>query len=149
LPLRLLLPFSDYGSTAPVCGLSDMRSIELIGKVQDELPGYGYRRVTRELHVRDKKNMGDRDLLLRVFVPIVKNSRQNSLARSEMLQIARGILYRTMRVIFRIAFYSGMRLSEITRIKENVEALRLPVFAFSDSQNGDLGLVPMHPRCWG
>jgi putative transposase len=33
-------------------GLTDARIVELIGDIQDELPGYGYRRVTRELRRR-------------------------------------------------------------------------------------------------
>lgn len=41
-----------YRSTSAVDGLSDERLIEMIGDVQDELPGYGYRRVTRELQRR-------------------------------------------------------------------------------------------------
>ena len=41
-----------YRSTSAVDGLSDDRLVELIGDVQDELPGYGYRRVTRELQRR-------------------------------------------------------------------------------------------------
>jgi putative transposase len=41
-----------YRSTATETGLSDARLIDLIGDIQDELPGYGYRRVTRELHAR-------------------------------------------------------------------------------------------------
>lgn len=38
-----------YRSTAQAAGLSDERVVELIGDIQDELPGYGYRRVTHEL----------------------------------------------------------------------------------------------------
>jgi putative transposase len=41
-----------YRSTASALGLTDRRLVELIGDIQDELPGYGYRRVTRELHAR-------------------------------------------------------------------------------------------------
>jgi len=41
-----------YRSTPPVEALGDERLIELIGEIQDELPGYGYRRVTRELQRR-------------------------------------------------------------------------------------------------
>ena len=41
-----------YRSTAAIEDLSDERLIELIGDIQDELPGYGYRRVTRELQRR-------------------------------------------------------------------------------------------------
>ena len=38
-----------YRSTEAEVGLSDTRLVELIGDIQDEFPGYGYRRVTREL----------------------------------------------------------------------------------------------------
>lgn len=41
-----------YCSTATDAGLSDARLVDLIGDIQDELPGYGYRRVMRELHAR-------------------------------------------------------------------------------------------------
>ena len=39
-----------YRSTAAETGLSDARLVDLIGDIQDALPGYGYRRVPRELH---------------------------------------------------------------------------------------------------
>ena len=39
-----------YRSKRRRIGLSDERLIELIGDIQDEFPGYGYRRVTRALH---------------------------------------------------------------------------------------------------
>jgi putative transposase len=41
-----------YRSTAATGDLTDERLVGLIGDIQDELPGYGYRRVTRELHRR-------------------------------------------------------------------------------------------------
>lgn len=41
-----------YRSTAQAAGLSDKRIVELIGEIQDDLAGYGYRRVTHELHRR-------------------------------------------------------------------------------------------------
>ncbi len=41
-----------YRSTSKTEGLTDQRLVGLIGDVQDELPGYGYRRVTRELQKR-------------------------------------------------------------------------------------------------
>jgi putative transposase len=41
-----------YRSTAHTLGLSDERVVELIGHIQDEMPGYGYRRVTHELRRR-------------------------------------------------------------------------------------------------
>lgn len=41
-----------YRSTAQSTGLSDQRVVELIADIQDELAGYGYRRVTHELRRR-------------------------------------------------------------------------------------------------
>lgn len=41
-----------YRSTAQAAGLTDERIVELIGSIQDELAGYGYRRVTHELRRR-------------------------------------------------------------------------------------------------
>ena len=35
-----------YRSTSQVLGLTDEHLVELINGIQDELPGYGYRRVT-------------------------------------------------------------------------------------------------------
>ncbi|MDQ3185197.1 MAG: IS3 family transposase [Pseudomonadota bacterium] len=41
-----------YRATAMGSGLTDNRLVELIGDIQDEFAGYGYRRVTCELRVR-------------------------------------------------------------------------------------------------
>ena len=41
-----------YRSTARASGLSDARVVELIGEIQDEMAGYGYRRITHELRRR-------------------------------------------------------------------------------------------------
>jgi putative transposase len=41
-----------YRSTARAVGLTDEHIVELIGCIQDELAGYGYRRVTHELRRR-------------------------------------------------------------------------------------------------
>jgi putative transposase len=41
-----------YRSTTENVDLSDEHLVELIGDIQDEFAGYGYRRVTRELHAR-------------------------------------------------------------------------------------------------
>lgn len=41
-----------YRSTARAVELDDFRLLELIGVIQGELPGYGYRRVTYEFHRR-------------------------------------------------------------------------------------------------
>lgn len=41
-----------YRAAPSARDLDDAHVVELIGAVQDEFPGYGYRRVTRELHAR-------------------------------------------------------------------------------------------------
>lgn len=41
-----------YRSTATAPALPDEQLVALIEQIQDEWPGYGYRRVTRELHTR-------------------------------------------------------------------------------------------------
>jgi putative transposase len=41
-----------YHSSTTEHGLTDVRLVELIGDIHDEFPGYGYRRVTRELAAR-------------------------------------------------------------------------------------------------
>jgi putative transposase len=41
-----------YQSTAKAAGLTDGELVALIEDIQDELPRYGYRRVTHELHRR-------------------------------------------------------------------------------------------------
>ena len=48
------LPRSTYYYRArePVLDISDSSLVEMIGDIQDEFPGYGYRRVTRELRKR-------------------------------------------------------------------------------------------------
>jgi putative transposase len=41
-----------FRSTAANGTLADAELVELIGTIQDEMPGYGYRRVTHELRRR-------------------------------------------------------------------------------------------------
>jgi putative transposase len=43
-----------YRSTAAESDLTDKRLVDLIGDLQDEFPGYGYRRVTRGLKARGR-----------------------------------------------------------------------------------------------
>jgi integrase len=58
-----------------------------------------------------------------------------------MLAIARSCKCRRARAAIRIAFYSGMRLSEI------LGAERLDgMFVLADTKNGEPRHVPMHPR---
>jgi integrase len=86
-------------------------------------------------------NMGDGDPAARVSVPTIKNERQFYISRLEMLRLSRGCSNRTARMAVRIAFYSGMRLSEILRAKR-IDGN----FVLEDSKNGSPRLIPVHPR---
>lgn len=85
--------------------------------------------------------MGTHDPAARVTVPEVRNERQTYIGRAEMLQIARACTNRKARMVIRVAFYSGMRLSEIlaARVVGNCWML-------DDSKNGTPRMVPIHPR---
>lgn len=84
--------------------------------------------------------LGDRDPSERIAMPKVNNERQIYATRLEMLTIYKHCS-RLIRPYIRIAFYSGMRMSEILRA--NVEHNR---FVLSDTKNGDPRIVPIHPR---
>ena len=90
--------------------------------------------------------MGDADPAARVVVPRVRNERQVYATREQMLRLARACAHRPTRAAIRVAFYSGMRLSEI----ERAERVQLPngagAFLLPDTKNGEPRLVPMHPK---
>ncbi len=82
---------------------------------------------------------------LDLVMPTVKNERQVYADRQQMLAIARRCVSREGRAIVRIAFYSGMRLSEIFGLgKEN--KVGKGVFALPDTKNSTVRHVPIHPR---
>lgn len=85
--------------------------------------------------------MGDHDPAARVTVPTVKNERRVFISRAQMLQLARACDHRPTRAAIRIAFYSGMRISEIIRAERTADA-----FVLRDTKNGEPRIVPMHPR---
>jgi len=76
-----------------------------------------------------------------ITVPQVKNERQVYGDRSDMLRAAKAMNNRQARMALRIAFYSGMRLSEIKRALP-----RGQVWVLSDSKNGQPRHVPIHRR---
>lgn len=84
---------------------------------------------------------GSSDPAARVVTPQVRNERQRYIGRQEMLTIARAIKHRGVRRIVRIAFYSGMRLSEILRAEVSAGHWRL-----ADTKNGEPRIVPIPPR---
>jgi integrase len=81
----------------------------------------------------------------RMILPAVKNARQVYLTRSDMLRIARALGLSYARDVARVAFYTGMRLSEVLNSKavDFDGALSLSV---ADTKNGQPKVVPVHPR---
>lgn len=89
--------------------------------------------------------MGEHDPAERMILPKVSNARQVYLGRGDMLRIARHLGYGYPRDIVRVAFYTGMRLSEILR-SESVKAGEFPALSVEDTKNGQPRLIPVHPR---
>lgn len=88
-----------------------------------------------------RHGMHDRDPAERVIAPEVRNERRHFVNRAEMLGIAWVCKCRRARAAIRIAFYSGMRLSEI------LEAERKDgMFVLADTKNGEPRHIPIHPK---
>lgn len=85
--------------------------------------------------------LGDHDPAARVTVPTVRNERRIFITREQMLTLAKACEHRPTRAAIRIAFYSGMRISEIIRAERTDFA-----FVLHDTKNGEPRIVPMHPR---
>lgn len=79
----------------------------------------------------------------RVVVPEVRNERSTYIDRAQMLALALACDSRPARAMIRVAWYSGMRLSEIEAARRD---LADGVFILDDTKNGERRLVPMHPR---
>lgn len=71
----------------------------------------------------------------------VNNERHVYKVRREMLAIARACKRRQTRAAIRVAFYSGMRLSEILRAKVTRDG-----FSLATTKNGRPRIVPIHPK---
>ena len=85
--------------------------------------------------------MCEHDPAERVLSPVVRNERQFFIDRKAMLQICRATSHRPTRAAIRIAFYSGMRMSEILRAKRTEDA-----FVLTDTKNGKPRVIPMHRK---
>ncbi|WP_243650943.1 tyrosine-type recombinase/integrase [Paracandidimonas soli] len=85
--------------------------------------------------------MSEHDPADRVISPTVRNERRFFIDRRQMLQLCRASKHRATRAAIRIAFYSGMRISEIKRA-ERVNGM----FVLHDTKNGEPRHVPIHPR---
>lgn len=89
--------------------------------------------------------MGEHDPAERMVLPKVKNARQVYLGRQDMLRIARTMGLTYARDVLRVAFYTGMRLSEILG-SAAVEAGGHLALSVPDTKNGQPRIVPVHPR---
>ena len=85
--------------------------------------------------------MSEHDPADRVITPTVKNERRHFIGRRQMLALCLVCKHRATRAAIRIAFYSGMRMSEI-RTAERQDG----TFVLHDTKNGEPRMVPMHPR---
>ena len=86
-------------------------------------------------------NMCEADPAAKVVVPQVNNARHEYASRAEMLSIAKHCTNRMARMAIRMAFYSGMRLSEILRAEVAGTA-----WVLRETKNGNPRIVPIHPR---
>lgn len=88
-----------------------------------------------------RHGMGDQDPGARVVAPTVRNARTAAPSRAEMVALARACRDPGTRALIRVAFYSGLRVSE------QYAAERLPgLFVLRDSKNGTPRVVPIHHK---
>lgn len=92
-----------------------------------------------------KHGMGQHDPAERMVLPKAGKPRRMYFDRADMLRIARAMHYQPSRAVFRVAFYSGMRLSEVLRSQavQTVSGLGLGII---DSKNGTPHIVPANAR---
>lgn len=87
-----------------------------------------------------RHRMGDHDPGARVVAPTVRNARETTISRLQMVTLARACGHRGVRAVIRIAFWSGMRVGEILAAER-----RAGMFVLRDTKNGEPRIVPMHP----
>lgn len=89
-----------------------------------------------------KHAMADHDPAERLQLPVVNNERHTYIDVAKLHKIIRHCPRRDVRNVIVVAFYTGMRLSEILRSTIDGES-----FVVLDTKNGDpIRRVPMHPR---
>jgi len=87
-----------------------------------------------------KRGLGDADPGARVTAPTVRNARDITITRAQMVALARACRHRGVRAVIRIAYWTGMRVGEILR------AQRLPgALVLGDSKNGSPRIIPALP----
>lgn len=88
-----------------------------------------------------RHGMGDSDPGARVVSPTVRNERRVWIDRATMLRLCRACGQWETRAMIRVAWYSGMRYSEI--VAARVEG---DLFVLDDTKNGRPRIVPVHPK---
>lgn len=83
----------------------------------------------------------DSDPTARMQLPIVRNERHTYIDRRQMLKACRACTNWQAQIAIRVAFYTGMRLGELQRVRVDGGLLVL-----TDTKNGDRRAVPVHPK---
>jgi integrase len=87
-----------------------------------------------------RHGMAETDPGARVVSPTVRNARDVTITRAQMVALARACPHRGVRALIRIAYWTGMRVSEIQRAK------RVPgLFVLADTKNASPRIVPCLP----
>ena len=81
------------------------------------------------------------DQTAKMVIPKPAPERHVYKGRREMLEIARVTPHREARAAIRVAYYSGMRLSEILRAARTKKG-----FSLQTTKNGRPRIIPIHPR---
>lgn len=88
-----------------------------------------------------RHGLGDQDPGARVVSPEVKNARQVTLTRRQVIQLARACRHRGVRALILVLYYSGMRVAEAQRAVRSGE-----FFVLTDTKNGEPRVIPIHPK---
>jgi integrase len=97
-------------------------------------------------YAQEELEIGDPSLKLQISMPKVDNERHIYIERSDILKICKKCHNRTARAVLRIAFYSGMRISETIKAGENVASMKKAGFLLPDTKNGTRRIAALHPR---
>jgi integrase len=81
------------------------------------------------------------DPTAKMVLPTVRNERHTYLTRQQMLQACRACTHWETQIAIRVAFYTGMRLGELLKVKPEGDLLVL-----HDTKNGDRRAIPAHPK---
>lgn len=84
--------------------------------------------------------MADTDPGARVVQPSMRNARDVTISRAQMVDLARACRHRGVRAVIRIAYWTGMRVGEILAARRAAGA-----FILADTKNGRPRIVPALP----